>query len=65
MNDLSFEFLIAIIAFASTRYVLPKYALKRKIQMKELIILSISYGMCAYIRMYARKNFKNKGADNI
>lgn len=65
MDDLSFEFLFAVIAFATTRYMLPNYVLKRRIQMKELVVLSISYGICAYIRMYARKNYKNKGTDNV
>lgn len=65
MDELSFEILVAIMAFATTRYMLPNYVLKRRIQMKELIVLSMSYGLCALIRMQARKNFKNKGGSSI
>jgi len=55
MNDLQFETMFAIIAFASTRYVLPQTILKRSIVAKEMIVLSLCYGLCAYLRKWARE----------
>lgn len=53
MNDLLFESIFAIFAFATTRYILPNTLLKRKIYINELIILSICYGLCSFMRKYA------------
>ena len=56
MNDLQFEAMFAIMAFASTRYLLPQTMLKKSIVVKEMIVLSVCYGLCAYLRKWAREN---------
>lgn len=55
MNDLQFETMFAIIAFASTRYMLPQTILKKSIILKEMIVLSLCYGLCAYLRTLAKE----------
>ena len=55
MDEIQFEALFAVVAFATTRYMLPKTILKSKIMIKEMIVLSLCYGLCAYIRKKARE----------
>ena len=58
MNDVY----VAIFAFASTRYLLPKVILKQKITLKEMIVLSLCYGLCAHVRKIMSK--KDNGNTN-
>ena len=55
MEELKFEFIFAVIAFATTRYAIPWSILKKKIDTKELIVLSVCYGLCSYLRRWARE----------
>ena len=50
MDDLQFEAIFAVFAFATTRYMLPKTIMNSKIVVKEMIVLSLCYGLCAYLR---------------
>lgn len=53
MDELKFEFLFAIIAFASTRYALPNKIMNKPIVFKEIIVLSLCYGLCSILRKKA------------
>ena len=65
MDDLQFEAIFALFAFATTRYMLPHTILNKTIDIKEMIVLSLGYALCAYIRKWARENrSKNNEVSN-
>jgi len=65
MGDLQFEVSFAIIAYIVTRYLLPKTILQQKINIKEMLVLAICYGICSGLRKTAREwNKKLKQRDN-
>ena len=44
--------LVAILIFASVRYYLPRTLLNQKMNMKEMIVLSLCYGLAVYAIQY-------------
>ena len=59
MDEVHQDVLIAIIAYAAVRYYLPKTILKQKMNMNEVIVLSVCYGLIIYVRQYMKKKIKD------
>lgn len=56
--------IIAFFAFATTRYMLPNYILKKEINMYNMLILSSCYALCAFLRQYLSAVYNKKVGNN-
>jgi hypothetical protein len=60
MNEVHQDVLIAIVAYAAVRYYLPKTILKQKMNLNEVVVLSVCYGLTIYARQYMKKKLEEK-----
>lgn len=60
LNELYFDTIVAFITFGSLRYLLPNYILNRPLSIWAGFVLSFCYALCAYVRKYMNKLYKEK-----